>query len=278
MLDRIAADPNRNIDLMELQYLCLAFGFAGKYQVQDRGRERLADVQQSLYRKIRDFRGAPEPELSVRWRGLEDRRNPLIRYVPWWVIGAATLAILTVAYTVYYAALSSAAAPVQTALAKIGLEDFSPIVAAAPVKGPTLKELLAEDERAGAVSVEEQNGRTVVTPLARNLFASGSASVNPAYQQTFQSIANALKQVPGRVLVIGHTDAQPLKSLQYQNNLELSRERAISVVKLLESTIDTPGRFTWTGVGSTQPRYLPESDPANQERNRRVEIIHVRGT
>ena len=34
MLDRISQDPARHIDLMELQYLCLAFGFAGKYQVQ----------------------------------------------------------------------------------------------------------------------------------------------------------------------------------------------------------------------------------------------------
>ena len=33
MLDRISPDPARHIDLMELQYLCLAFGFAGKYQV-----------------------------------------------------------------------------------------------------------------------------------------------------------------------------------------------------------------------------------------------------
>ena len=36
----------------------------------------------------------PPAELSPRWRGLEDRRNPLIRYVPWWVVGAAALAAL----------------------------------------------------------------------------------------------------------------------------------------------------------------------------------------
>ena len=41
MLDRISQDPARYIDLMELQYLCLAFGFAGKYQVQERGQEQL---------------------------------------------------------------------------------------------------------------------------------------------------------------------------------------------------------------------------------------------
>ena len=35
MLERVSADPARHIDLMELQYLVLAFGFSGKYQVHD---------------------------------------------------------------------------------------------------------------------------------------------------------------------------------------------------------------------------------------------------
>ena len=71
----------------------------------DRGHEQLQQVQQDLYRKIRAHRGPPEPELSLRWRGLEDRRNRLIRYVPWWVVGAAALAILAVTFTAYYVSL-----------------------------------------------------------------------------------------------------------------------------------------------------------------------------
>jgi flagellar motor protein MotB len=35
--------------------------------------------------------------------------------------------------------------------------------------------------------------------------------------------------------------------------------------------------LSWTGVGSSEPRYRPESNPENQSRNRRVEIVHVRG-
>ena len=117
----------------------------------------------------------------------------------------------------------------------------------------------------------------MVTLLAPDLFPSGSATVNPAYQQTLQRLTAALNQVPGRVLVVGHTDDQPIKSLRYQDNFELSRERAVSVVTLLRQGIDNPARLTPTGVGSSKPRYLPESDPDNRARNRRVEIIHVRG-
>src|SRR6185436_128816 len=75
MLDRISQEPERHIDLMELQYLCLAEGFAGKYRVSDRGHDDLADVRHGLYRKIREQRGAAASELSLRWRGLQDRRN-----------------------------------------------------------------------------------------------------------------------------------------------------------------------------------------------------------
>jgi type VI secretion system protein ImpK len=90
-----------------------------------------------------------------------------------------------------------------------------------------------------------------------------------------QHIANAIDQVPGRVLVIGHTDDQPLTSLRYRDNLELSRERALSVVNVMKLALDQPGRIEHTGVGSTEPRYKPESKPENRARNRRVEIVHV---
>jgi type VI secretion system protein ImpK len=276
MLDRISQDPGRHLDLMELQYLCLAFGFGGKYQVLDRGHEKLAAIQQDRYRKIRSQRSAPPPELSLRWRGIEDRRNPIIRYVPWWVVGAAALAVLAIAFTIYYAKLANDAAPVHTTLAGIGLEAFSQ-PAAAPVRGPSLKQLLAPDEAAGTMRVDERNGRTQVTLLAPDLFASGSATVNPAHYQTLQHLASAINKVPGRVLVEGHTDDQPVRSLRYHDNFELSRERALGVAKVLQLGMDNDARVSWIGVGSTRPLYTPPSDPENRARNRRVEIIHIGG-
>ena len=277
MLDRISQDPARYIDLMELQYLCLAFGFAGKYQVQERGHEHLQQVQQELYRKIRSHRGPAEKGLSLRWRGLEDQRNPVIRYLPWWVVGAAALPILAVTFTAYYANLASLADPVLAALAKIGREDIVSTRAAVPTRGPTLKQLLAADERSGVLSVEEQGNRTTVTLVAADLFPSGSATVNPVYRETLERVTAALNKVPGRVQVVGHTDDQAIKSLRYRNNFELSRERAVSVESLLERGIDNRGRLSVTGAGSSEPRYRPESEPENRSRNRRVEIVHVSG-
>jgi type VI secretion system protein ImpK len=277
MLDRISQDAARYIDLMELQYLGIAFGFAGKYQIQERGQEHLQQVQQDLYRKIRDYRGQADQGLSLRWRGLEDRRNPLMRIFPWWLVGVAALAILAIAFTAYYASLAGIADPVHAELAKVGLEGFA-AAPAAPVAGPTLKQLLAADEKSGLLSVEESGNRTVVTLLARDLFPTGSATVNPEYYPAIDRVTAALVRVPGRVMVVGHTDDQPIRSLRYQDNFALSRERAVSVVTLLQKGIDNRARLTWNGAGSSDPRYRPESDPDNRARNRRVEIIHVRGT
>ena len=51
----------------------------------------------------------------------------------------------------------------------------------------------------------------------------------------------------------------------------------MSVARILQRTIDNPARLEWNGVGSSQPKYQPPSTPENRARNRRVEIIHVRG-
>ena len=63
--------------------------------------------------------------------------------------------------------------------------------------------------------------------------------MNPTMTTTLRAIATALNQVPGRVLVQGHTDNQPIRSLRYRDNFELSRERAVSVVQVLQQTLAT---------------------------------------
>jgi type VI secretion system protein ImpK len=270
MLDRISGDPARHIDLMELQYLLLALGFTGKYQMQPRGHEQLADLQHELYRKIRGQRGQAAPELSLQWRGLEDRRSRLIRYVPWWVVGAAAAAVLTVTFAVYYARLATVAEPIEARLEQVGGEDFTaPPPPAMP--GPTLKRLLAREEADGKLTVVETGGRSVVTLLGTDMFASASADLNPAYEETLHVVAAALNQVPGRVQIVGHTDSQRISG-RYSSNVELSRERALTVVGILKPIIDNPGRLSWRGAGDTQPI---TTDPAQRARNRRVEIIHI---
>jgi len=273
MLDRIARDPGRHIDLMELQYVCLALGFMGKYHTMERGHERLSEVRAGLYRTIRSQRGKPPTELALRWKGLEDRRNRLVTYIPWWVAAIGVVAILIATFTLYQSRLARLAAPIHAELSKADLQTTAPAHAPArPVSGPTLKQLLAPEEGRGAVQIDESGPRTTITLPGADLFASGRAEVNPAYTDTLHAIASALNKVPGRVEVNGHTDDQPLRSFRYRDNYELSRERAVSVVDVLKRTIDSPARLRVQGKGSSEPKY------EDRARNRRVEIIHVRGS
>ena len=274
ILERLRGNPSRYIDLIELVYVCLALGYEGKYRHDPSGQGRLAELQHDLYgliRQQRQVRG--DEELSPHWKGVEDRRNPIVRYVPWWMVAAAGLVILTGTFVTLHAKLGAQAEPIKAALAGSAVTVDYP--AAAVARPNRLKQLLSPEESAGRLTVEDFGGKTVVTLTAPELFRSGSARVNPDLYQTLRAVALALNQVPGRVVIVGHTDDQPVHSLRFADNFDLSRERAVAVADLLKPALATPGRLEWQGAGSTQPRYKPVDTAQNRARNRRVEIIQV---
>jgi type VI secretion system protein ImpK len=147
-------------------------------------------------------------------------------------------------------------------------------VVAEPPKPNRLKALLQPEESAGLLTVEEIGDKTVVTLTAPTLFRSGSARVNPEQYLTLRAVGQALEQVPGHVIIVGHTDDLPVRSFQFADNFELSRERAVSVAGVMRPVLTNFGRVEWQGVGSTQPRYQPVDTDENRARNRRVEIVH----
>ena len=277
ILERVSAEPQRYRALLELLYVCLALGFEGKYRLDERGAARLADVREELYRRIESVRESVEPELSPRWKGVEDRRNAVLRFVPLWVVAAACAVLLLGAYIYCDATLGAAAEPVNAALARVGLEALDPVAPVTPGT-PTsgLRELLASQIASGRVSVEESGDRTVITLIAPDLFASGSATLNSSYDALLHEVGRALESVPGRILVVGHTDDQPLRSFRFKDNYELSRARALHVAELIRTAVTDGSRIEAAGKGALEPRYQPADLPANRARNRRVEIIHRR--
>lgn len=276
ILDRVMSEAPRYLGLLELLHACLALGFEGRYRLDERGALRLADIRQNVYRVIQGIRGSGEADLSPQWRGVQDRRNPVMRLVPLWVVAAACVTLLFGAFVLFSAWLGERTEGINVALANVGVE---PLYVAAPSQAPEIgfATLLARQIAAGLVSVEEQGGgRTLITLTVPELFASASAGVNQRYAQLIADIGAAANQVPGRILVTGHTDDQPLRSLQYQDNYELSRARAVQVASIIRSQLRDPGRVEFTGKASVEPRYRPENLPENRARNRRVEIIHRR--
>jgi len=198
--------------------------------------------------------------------------------LPVWVVAAAGLAVASAAFLYYRLQLSRQAEPALAALSQVGTGEFT--AATPPPVAPlatdkTLKILLSDLEQQGVLSVEEDGARATVTIAGSDLFASGSATINEQYGVVLQRIAEALNEVPGPVLVVGHTDDQPIRSFKYQNNYELSADRAEAVVNELKVTLRESSRLRSTGVGSSQPRYQPPDTRENRARNRRVEIVHI---
>jgi type VI secretion system protein ImpK len=277
MLERIAQDPVLRIDLIELQYLCIALGFTGKFQLLEQGQARLAQTQHSVFQRIRGVRSPPEQELSLHWQGVQDQRHRLVRYLPWWVATAAALAAVAGAFVFFNYRLDAQADPIYARLALIGTETVAAPATPAPAPAaPTLRQLLADEEAGGRVLIEETGGQTRVTLVAPELFAPASATVDPRYTQILHTIGAAIDRVPGRVLIEGHTDDRRLRSLAFRDNYELSRARAASVMRILAGEVRNTGRLEIVALGPSQPRYVPVSAPENRMRNRRVEIVHVR--
>jgi type VI secretion system protein ImpK len=274
ILDRLKANASANLDLMEVMYLCLALGFEGKYKIQERGQVQLATIQDDVYRLIRQVRGEAERGLSPNWRGVEDKRNPLVRYVPLWVVASVLLAVLLGVFISFRFTLARAGQPIDEVLSSVGIQDFTQVATVSmPPMALRLKPLLAGPEGAGQLNVTEKGGVTIVTLQGDNLFASGSAEVNQSFAAVLQQVGQALDQVPGPVRVVGHSDNVPIRSFRYQSNWELSRERAIDVAERLAESMRTPTRLIPQGVADTLPVSTNDT-PQGRALNRRVEIIH----
>ena len=277
MLDRIAQDPARRIDLIELQYLCIALGFTGKFSLLDQGLPRLEAKQHETFQRIRSVREPTEEELSLHWRGVEDRRNRLVRYLPWWVALAASLAVIAGSYLFFKYRLDQQAEPIYAALAQVGTETEAPAANTTVVpSGPTLRQLLADEEAHGRLKIEENGNQTRIMLIAPELFATGSATLDARYSQILHTVGAAIEKIPGRVLIEGHTDDLRPRTLEFRDNYDLSRARAASVRKILSTEVRNPARLEIVAKGDSQPRYKPPDTPENRSRNRRVEIVHVR--
>jgi type VI secretion system protein ImpK len=144
-------------------------------------------------------------------------------------------------------------------------------LAAAPKLAPKLSQFLAPEIARGLVSVAELPDRTVVTINGDGLFASGSAELTPGFVPLIQRIGDALKDVPGNVVVAGHTDNQRVFSARFPSNWHLSQARAEAVRDMLAARAGSPGRFSAEGRGDAEP-IAPNDTSANRARNRRVDI------
>jgi type VI secretion system protein ImpK len=246
------------------------------------GFAQLQGVRDNLYRTIRNQHGESEPDLSVRWQGVTQRQNPLVQYVPLWVVLAVSGVLLLLVFTGFSLTLNMKSDPLYAALHNIARNvktvverEAPPVVAKPATNKSNLHELLADEIAQGRVSVENVRDGELVRIAGDGLFASGSGSVDERYISLIKRIALALEQLDGEIRVVGHTDNRPMRSLLYPSNWHLSKARAASVATLLRLDLSHPERAQSEGLGDAEP--LESNDtPIGRARNRRVEITLLR--
>jgi type VI secretion system protein ImpK len=269
LLSKLAENPSANRDLLELMYVCLAFGFEGRYRVLDNGRSQLEALRERLAQILGKTAGDYERDLSPRWQGVTTARSKVLDVLPLWIAGALAMAILLGVYVVYRYKLGDLSDQAYTQIDAIRVK-APPPVAAVPAATPRLATFLAKEIAEGLVAVRDEANMSMVTIRGDGLFEPGSSVIAARYLPLIGRIADALKAVAGKVQVIGHTDNQPMRSLRFPSNWHLSEERARVVMRLLSQTV-AMDRLNAEGRAEAEP-IADNASAEGRSRNRRIEI------
>lgn len=269
LLERLGHDPLAHRELLELYYRALRLGFEGRYRGQAQGRVQLEALAARILEAIRPApagtdRLALNPQAVVQ-RPLDAR--PLLPL--WWapvlcgMVGVAVVVGLNIRG-------DAATSPVFKRLHAV-----VPALALAPDPAlrarPRVAPLLQAELEAGRLQVRDEALRSVVTLPADALFAGGTARLQASQQALLARIAAALRDLPGSVAVIGHTDGAPTGSLQFPTSWHLTHARAQAVQAALAEAGVAASRLRAEGRADAEP--VAAQDPAaNRALNRRIEI------
>lgn len=141
-----------------------------------------------------------------------------------------------------------------------------------------LRLLLAEveaREAAAPVGWTPVAGGGMISIQGNLLFAPGKTKVRSDARGTLDGILSTLRgeYSDKDVLVIGHTDDQPIRRSGWSDNWQLSTERSLAVVRYLQQGGVETHRLLACGAGEHRPRVA--GSKAERAANRRVEIYAV---
>ncbi len=290
ILETMEKELGRHGDVVELMFLCLSLGFEGRYRVLPRGATNLAEFRDNLFRTLRTRRPEYERELSPHWRGVGAGYNALRQRIPLWIVGVATACAAALVYFAFNLLLGSASDGTFARLA--GLPPTGPVVIARAAAVPTppppapvpvapsntaahLRTFLAPEIKEGLVEVIEDAQTITVRIANHNMFGSGEATLSASYGPLLDRIGTALQDEPGKVLVVGHTDNQPIRTARFPSNWQLSTARAETVAKTIEAKLSDPSRVKAEGHADNEP-IASNATRDGQQRNRRTDIVVIK--
>ena len=285
LLNQAKQNPGLMLPVIELMYLCMSLGMMGRYRLSPRGPAELDRVREETYSLIVRQRPATEAALSPHWPGQAVPYRPARASLPVWVAAVAGLAIIAALFAWFSSSLASASDSVFEAMAHAPPPRMPDITRAVAVVAPPpppqspepgeldkLRTFLKPEIDEGLVTVVGTDAVPVVRIRNTGLFPSGSAALSAKYLPLMDRIGAALKTEPGQVQVVGYTDNQPIHTVQFPSNFELSTARAKAASATLARSIDDPARLHPEGRADADP-IATNATPAGREQNRRIEII-----
>ena len=274
LLAKLAQDVPKHRQLLELIYCVLALGFEGRYRVVENGRAQLDSVRQRLADLIRKDRPPVEPQLSPHWQGIGAAVVRLRESFPLWVVGSLLALLLALSWFGLRIALNHRSDATFSSVLSLRVPEVQ-IAPPALAKVPRLARFLEPEVKQGLVTVTDEADRSTVRLRGDSFFASGSADPMSQTLPVLKRIGEALAEEKGDVLITGHSDNQPIRSMRYPSNWHLSAARAEAVKEALSTQVD-PARMRADGKADAEP-IAPNDTPGNRSRNRRVEIVLLLG-
>lgn len=122
------------------------------------------------------------------------------------------------------------------------------------------------------VLVNNTENKIEIEIKSEMLFASGEARLKSDVIPVLSNMATIMSTFNNPIQVEGFTDNQPIKTLTFPSNWELSAARAASVVHLLMRKGIDPERMSATGYAEFKP-VADNSTKEGRQKNRRVMII-----
>ena len=281
IIDQLQPRPHDHLNLLELAYLCLSFGFEGKYRHAPSGMRDLDRLREDLYLLIRQAKGDREKPLSIHWQGIRDKRAPIEKHVPVWVGAMVTGVLVALIYMGFAYAINNTsnlayqrlADTTRQAQQAVQVDTRRPVGSTASVstRAPTqhFERLLAREIAHGLIEIVNGNLLRIT-----NAFPSGSDRIDAAYVPMIQKIARELEIDNRLVLVIGHSDNRPIFSARFPSNWHLSQARARNVAAIMTAAASLDGRVRYDGRADSEP-IRPNDTAANRSKNRRIDI-HIR--
>ncbi len=294
LLTGMMKDPGRYKGALEVTYMALSLGLQGKYRLMPRGTAELDRVREGLYQLLNQLRGNWERELSPHWRGVDAPHRGQSRAVPGWVAFALAACLLGGGWYWLSDNMGASADGLYQRMAALppgalpAIDRTAPPVPPAPPPPPpptaaprpdavaTLRRFLAPEIAQGLVTVEGDAQRLLVRLRNRGMFPSGSATMDPRFQDILRRIGEGLKEEPGQVQVQGHSDNQPIRTVRFPSNFALSQARAQEAMAVIVAANGSPQRFTAEGRADAEP-LATNATAEGREENRRIEVILLRG-